>query len=76
LAKPSATEKLAMEICWKGFSLPGPHNGCRTKGTYWKRVDGAARAGYMQHAAELIWWTRKLGANRLAAAVAEHDAVK
>ena len=72
--KLSATEKLARDICWGGFISPPPHGGCRTKAAYWsQKVHPDAKKRYLEHAAELIWWTRRLGAERLAAAVAEHD---
>lgn len=73
MAKRSATEKLAIEICWKGFATKPPHNGCRTAVQYWNTVGQSAKLRYMEHAAEMIWWTRKLGWRRLQRAVEEHD---
>lgn len=72
--KLPATEKLARDICWLGFNNPTKATGCRNAAQYWKCVSNAARGDYIKHAKELIWWTRKLGTDRLALAVSEHDA--
>lgn len=69
--KLSATEKLARDICWLGFRNPTAYG---TKKAYWESVAPSAKKGYLEHAAELIWWTRRLGASRLIIAVEEHDA--
>lgn len=68
----SATEKLARDICWAGFA--NPKNAGTTKNRYWENITPNARKLYCEHAAELIWWTRKLTAQRLQDAVLQHDA--
>lgn len=72
--KLSATEKLARDICWRGFLTKPPHAGCHTPKQYWATVGPDAKKRYLEHAAEIIWWTRRLGADRLRLAVDEHDA--
>lgn len=69
----NATEKLAREICWKGFNSPKNAGAGRSANEYWKRVHTDSRKGYLEHAAELIWWTRRIGSRRLQKAVEEHD---
>ena len=73
--KLSATERLAIDICWKGFNDPS-NTGYRSKFQYWKSVGPNAKKAYLDHAAEMIWWARRLGADRLGAAVTEHDAAQ
>lgn len=68
----SATEKLARDICWAGFNDTKSIK--KTKNQYWEGVSTDARRDYVEHAAKMIWWTRRLGADRLADAVAEYDA--
>lgn len=70
--KLSATEKLARDICWAGFH--NTRNIKKTKNQYWEGVSSSARKSYLEHAAEMIWWTRRLGVERLANAVEQHDA--
>ena len=70
----SPTEKLARDICWRGFN--NPKNATRlSKSGYWNSIDHEARVRYLEHAAELIWWTRRLGAERLKVAQEDHDAL-
>lgn len=69
----SETEKLAIHICWHGFGDPKKATGSRTANAYWKIVCPEAKKGYRKHAAELIWWTRRLGVERLAQAVKQDD---
>lgn len=71
--KLSPTEQLARDICWFGFHNPKTATR-KSKASYWNSIDKSARVRYLEHAAELIWWTRRLGAERLKVALEDHDA--
>jgi hypothetical protein len=62
-------ERLAMDICWAEFiGNPRKAAGC-SKTQYWKKVTDEAKVSYRKDAERLMYWTKKLGVDRLQAAV-------
>lgn len=55
-------ERLARDLCWAGFHHP-KRVGC-TKTQYWDRIAADARADYRKLAREIMFYVKKLGANR------------
>ena len=55
-------ERLARDICWAGFHNPKKVG--RTKVQYWRTIAPDARADYRKLAREIMFYVKKLGANR------------
>lgn len=67
----SPIEKLARDICWDGFSTKPKDT---TRAAYWASLPKFTSEQYLTQAAELIWWARRLGIERIATALRDHDA--
>ena len=58
-----ATEKLAREICWAGFSELGRKG--KTKASYWKSISDEAKKRYINIADDFAFYAKKIGHDNL-----------
>lgn len=64
----TATERLAREICWAGFSDAGRDG--KTKAAYWKTLSPEARKRYTDIAEEFAFYAERIGHNNLGTMIA------
>jgi len=69
-----ATEALAREICWAGFSECGREG--KTKSSYWRSLPPDAHKRYIDIAEEFAFYAKKIGHNNLGTLIAAINGIK